>query len=87
METRCQITNTDTTFELLQLHHHLEDNTMPSPQYNVDEEFFECLELMYDILDFLSDIKLALELDEDLGPIIHPPFIPRPPFDPFLTIY
>jgi len=84
MATRCQIINADTFFDT---RHHLEDDTMPSPQYNIDEEFLECLELVYDVLDFLSDIKLALDMDENLGLIIHPPLVPRPPFDPFLTIY
>jgi len=54
---------------------------MPFDQtYNVNWEFYECLDLVYEILDFLDDIRLALELDEDLGLLVHPPF------DPFKTI-
>jgi len=49
-------------------------------QYNVNWELCECLELVYEILDFLDDIRLALELGEDLTNILHPPF------DPFKTI-
>ena len=50
---------------------------MPFEQpYNVDWEFCECLDLVYDILDLLNDIKLALELDEDITALFHPPFDP-----------
>ena len=56
----------------------------PYQQYDVDKELLDCLEIIYDLIFFLNDIKLALELDEDLVPIIHPPF--DPPFNPFKTI-
>jgi hypothetical protein len=46
----------------------------------VDLEFWECDNIVYEILDFLSDIRLALLLGEDLTPILYPPF------DPFKTI-
>ena len=52
----------------------------PYQQYDMDKELLDCLEIMYDLIFFLNDIKLALELVEDLVPIIHPPF------DPFKTI-
>jgi hypothetical protein len=61
---------------------------MPVTQkYTIDEEFFLCLDALYDLLDFLDDIKLALELDEDLGLLIHTPIVIPPAFDPFETIY
>ena len=61
---------------------------MPFTQkYDIDEEFFLCLEFLYDLLDFLDDIRLALELDEDLGLLIHSPIVIPPTFDPFQTIY
>ena len=44
--------------------------------YNVNWELCECLELMYEILDFLEDIKLALELQEDIITLLNPPFDP-----------
>ena len=56
----------------------------PYQQYDVDKELLDCLEIIYNLIFFLNDIKLTLELDEDLVPIIHPPF--DPPFDPFKTI-
>ena len=55
----------------------------PYQQYDMDKELLDCLEIIYNLI-FLNDIKLTLELDEDLVPIIHPPF--DPPFDPFKTI-
>jgi hypothetical protein len=57
-----------------------------SPQYNVDEEVLLCLEVMFKMLDFLADIRIALELRDDLGPILWQPIIIRPVFDPLLTI-
>ena len=51
----------------------------PYQQYNMDKELSDCLEIIYNLIFFLNDIKLALELDEEV-PIIHPPF------DPFKTI-
>jgi hypothetical protein len=54
---------------------------MPFDQdYNVNWELCECLELVYEILDFLDDIRLALELREDIASLLNPPF------DPFRTI-
>ena len=52
----------------------------PYQQYDMDKELLDWLEIIF----FLNDIKLALELDEDLVPIIRPPF--DPPFNPFKTI-
>ena len=40
-------------------------------QYNVDEELLDHLEIIYDLIDFLDDIRLALEMERDLIPIIH----------------
>ena len=48
--------------------------------YNVEPETHDCLELINEIIDFLIDIRLALELEEDLTILLHPPF------DPFRTI-
>ena len=44
--------------------------------YNVEQEFYQCLERVYEILDFLEDISIALERKESLIPILHPPFNP-----------
>jgi hypothetical protein len=55
--------------------------------YNITEEFLLCLDALYEILDFLDDIRLALELDEDLSLLIHTPIVIPPAFDPFETIY
>ena len=52
----------------------------PYQQYNVDEELLDCLEIIYDLINFLDNIRLALETEKDLTPIIHRPF------DPFKTI-
>ena len=43
----------------------------PHQQYNVDEELLDCLEIIYDLIDFLDNIRLALETEKDLTPIIH----------------
>ena len=40
-------------------------------QYNVDKELLDCLEIIYNLIDFLDDIRLALEMEQDLIPIIH----------------
>ena len=45
----------------------------PYQQYNVDGELLDCLEIIYDLIDFLDDIRLALETEKDLTPIIHQP--------------
>ena len=42
----------------------------PYQQYNVDEELLDCLEIIYDLIDFLNNIRLALEMEKDLTPII-----------------
>ena len=52
----------------------------PYQQYNVDKELLDCLEIIYDLIDFLDDIRLVLEMEKGLIPIIHWPF------DPFKTI-
>ena len=52
----------------------------PYQQYNVDEELLDLLEIIYKLIDFLDDIRLALEMEKDLTPIIHQPF------NPFKTI-
>ena len=46
----------------------------------MDEELLDCLEIIYDLINFLDDIRLALETEKDLTHIIHQPF------DPFITI-
>lgn len=55
---------------------------MPScdPQYNVNWELIDCLEIVYEILDDLEDIRIALVRGKDLSLILFPPF------DPFRTI-
>ena len=40
--------------------------------YNVEQEFYQCLERIYEILDFLEDISIALEQKESLTPIFQP---------------
>ena len=32
----------------------------PYQQYNVDEELLDCLEIIYNLINFLDDIRLAL---------------------------
>ena len=48
----------------------------PYQQYNMDKELLDCLEIIYDLIDFLDDIRLVLEMEKDLIPIIHWPFHP-----------
>ena len=43
----------------------------PYQHYNMDEELLDCLEIIYDLIDFLDDIRLALKMEKDLVPIIH----------------
>ena len=43
----------------------------PYQQYNVDEELLDCLEIIYNLIYFLDDIRLVLETKKDLTPIIH----------------
>ena len=50
---------------------------MPYDQvYNVNWELVECLELVYEILDGLEDIKTALENRKDPSDILFPTFDP-----------
>jgi len=57
---------------------------MPFDQtYNVNGELCECLELVYEILDLLDDIRLALELEENITTLLQTLY---PPFDPLKTI-
>ena len=56
---------------------------MPFDQtYNVEPPFYSCLELVYEILEDLEDIRIALEKGRD------PSFFlfPNLGFDPFKTI-
>jgi hypothetical protein len=57
-------------------------HTMPScdQQYNINWEIIECLEIVYEILDDLENIRIALWKKKD------PSHILSPPFDPFKTI-
>jgi hypothetical protein len=41
--------------------------------YNVNQELCTCLERMYEILDFLEDIRLALERNWDITALLNPP--------------
>ena len=43
----------------------------PYQQYNMDEKLLDCLEIIYNLIDFLDDIRLVLETGKDLTPIIH----------------
>jgi hypothetical protein len=53
---------------------------MPSdPQYNVDEELYNFLEITYGILEALEDIRLVLEIQQEIT------LIDSPPFDPLKT--
>ena len=52
----------------------------PYQQNYMDKELLDCLEIIYDFIDFLDDIRLVLETEIGLIPIIHWPF------DPFKTI-
>ena len=47
----------------------------PYQQYNMDEELLNCLEIIYNLIDFLDNIRHVLETEKDLIPIIHCPFI------------
>jgi hypothetical protein len=49
-------------------------------QYNINWEIIECLEIVYEILDDLEDIRIALWKKEEISHIL------SPPFDPFKTI-
>jgi hypothetical protein len=53
-----------------------------NPEYNVEPEIYDGLEIIDDIIDFLNDIKLALDLEEDITLFLHNL---DPPFDPLKT--
>ena len=42
--------------------------------YNVEQEYYQCLECVYEILDFLEDITIILERNQNLTILLHPPF-------------
>ena len=52
----------------------------PYQQYNMDKELLDCLEIIYNLINFLDNIRLVLETEKNLIPIIHRPF------NPFKTI-
>ena len=61
-------TKNDTTFNFsLSPSRHM----FPYQQYNMDEELLDCLEIIYDLIDFLDNIRLALKTEKDLILIIH----------------
>ena len=47
----------------------------------MDEELLDCLEIIYNLIDFLDDIRLVLETEKDLIPIIHQPSTPSKPLE------
>ena len=49
-------------------------------EYNVDRQIFKGLELVYEILIDLQDIRKDLKKGKSITHILHPPF------DPFKTI-
>jgi hypothetical protein len=49
-------------------------------QFNVNWEIAECLEIVYEILDDLEDLEIALVEGKN------PSYVLFPPFDPFKTI-
>ena len=44
--------------------------------YNVNWELCQCLELVYEVLDSLDDIRIALERRVEITHILNPPFDP-----------
>jgi hypothetical protein len=52
------------------------------PEYNVEPPFYAGLELVYEILDDLEDIRIALEKGHNPDFFLPPNF----GFDPFKTI-
>ena len=46
----------------------------PYQQYNMDKELLDRLEIIYNLIDFLDNLRLVLETEKDLTPIIHQPF-------------
>ena len=54
---------------------HLATSMFPFDQiYNMEQEFYQCLEHVYEILDFLEDIKIILEQNQGLTILLQPPF-------------
>ena len=53
----------------------------PYQQYIMDEELLDCLEIIYNLINFLDDIRLVLETEKDLIPIIHQPSTPSKPLE------
>jgi len=51
-------------------------------EYNVELVFYDCMELVYEILDNLEDIKIALEQGRNPDFFLSPNF----GFDPFKTV-
>ena len=45
-------------------------------QYNLNWEIVACLEIVYEILDNLEDIEIALWKKKDISHILSPPFYP-----------
>jgi hypothetical protein len=43
-------------------------------QYNVEPPFYTCLELVYEILDGLEDIRIALERGQNPASFLPPNF-------------
>jgi hypothetical protein len=59
-------------------------------RFNVNWEIIECLEITYEILDDLQDIRIGLERGLDISTFLSPDFSPLitflpPPFDPLQT--
>ena len=50
---------------------HLTTSMLPFDwTYNVEQEFYQCLECMYEILNFLEDIRIALEQKHDITTLL-----------------
>jgi hypothetical protein len=80
MATHWHNTNNATIFEISSTSSHTK---MPfDKQYNVELAFYSCLELVYEILDGLEDIRFAFE--QGRNPDFFLP--PNSGFDPFKTI-
>jgi hypothetical protein len=64
-------------------------------QYNLNKELCDYLEVLYETLDWLEDIRIALEKEESVTDILSPPPEPEPtttapthyvfPFEPSLV--
>ena len=53
----------------------------PYQQYNMDKELLDWLEIIYDLIDFLDDIRLALEMEEDWFPLSTDLLTPSKPLE------